>query len=54
LPSIAHLTNIGYTNTTLGRNLFSSSAISNSHTFIFDEMAKLVGVLNEDYFLIIN
>ena len=50
LPSIAHLANIGYTNTTLGRNLFSPSANSNSHTFIFDEMAKLVGVLNDDYF----
>jgi phosphoglycerol transferase MdoB-like AlkP superfamily enzyme len=50
LPSIAHLCNIGYVNTTLGRNLFNSAVQNTNHTFIFDEMAKLVGVLNKDYF----
>lgn len=50
LPSIAHLCNISYTNTTMGRNLFNPAVQNTNHTFIFDEMAKLVGVLNKDYF----
>ncbi len=50
LPSIAHLCNIGYVNTTLGRNLFQTNQQKNNHTFIFDEMAKQIGVLNDDLF----
>ena len=50
LPSIAYLCNIGYTNTTLGRNLFHQINKPNNQTFIIDEMAKMIGVLNEKYF----
>jgi len=50
LPSIAHLCNINYTNTTLGRNLFSLKNNDEDYAFIFDEAAKNIGVLNKSYF----
>lgn len=50
LPTIAHLCNIGYTNTTLGRNLLDDKIQKSSYTFIFDEMAKQIGVLNQSFF----
>ncbi len=50
LPTIAHLCNIGYTNTTLGRNLLDDKIQKSNYTFIFDEMAKQIGVLNQSFF----
>lgn len=50
LPSIAYLCNISYTNTTLGRNLFSLKDNDNNYTFIIDEGAKIIGTLNNNYF----
>jgi phosphoglycerol transferase MdoB-like AlkP superfamily enzyme len=50
LPTIAGLCNIGYVNTTMGRNLFQTIHLQNSHSFIFDEMAKLLGTANGQYF----
>lgn len=51
LPSIAHLCNISYTNTTLGRNLFSlKNDDANNFTFIIDPATKIIGALNKDYF----
>ncbi|MBX2930924.1 MAG: sulfatase-like hydrolase/transferase [Chitinophagaceae bacterium] len=50
LPSIAYLCNIDYTNTTLGRNLFSLENNDKNYAFIFDESAKIIGALNKTHF----
>lgn len=52
LPSIASLTNIAYTNTTLGRNVFS--LINKSETnqiFLIDEFAQSIGLFNNTSYL---
>ncbi len=49
LPSIAHIAGIGYTNTTLGRNLFIDTS-TRRYAFIFNEGARIIGVLNDTYY----
>lgn len=49
MPTIAGLCNISFTNTTMGRNLLNNT--SNKHyAFIFDEMNKIVGVMDDSTF----
>jgi arylsulfatase A-like enzyme len=55
LPSIAGLTQMQVSNTTLGRNIFSNLYFSDSndlrnHAFILDPEQKLIGLLNEKYY----
>lgn len=50
LPSIAHLCNLSYVNTTLGRNLFDVIDRPDNHVFLFDDFRKLLGVFNSSYY----
>lgn len=47
LPTIAGLTNISYTNTTLGKNLLDST--TQSFAFVFDPDYSMTGVVKGDY-----
>jgi len=49
LPSIAGLCKISYTNKTIGRDLFDSSAFK-EFAFIFDPEFGQIGVISENYF----
>ncbi|MEI6189622.1 MAG: sulfatase-like hydrolase/transferase [Chitinophagia bacterium] len=52
LPSIASLTNIAYTNTTLGRNVFSLINKSNTNQiFLFDDFANSIGLYSNTHYL---
>lgn len=50
LPTIAHLCNIGYTNTTLGKNLFNIIRQPDNSVFLFDDVRKLIGTFNSNYY----
>jgi phosphoglycerol transferase MdoB-like AlkP superfamily enzyme len=64
LPSVAHLAKISYRNTTFGRNVFDTVAsikdqyktiISLPHyAFIFDEGAKNIGLVSDEYYFLKN
>jgi phosphoglycerol transferase MdoB-like AlkP superfamily enzyme len=52
LPSIASLTNIAYTNTTLGRNVFSLVQKSTTNEiFLFDDFANAIGLYNNTRYI---
>ena len=52
LPSIASLTNIAYTNTTLGRNVFSLIQKSDTNEiFLFDDFANAIGLYNNSRYV---
>ena len=50
MPSIASLMNINYTNTTLGRNVFSLTEKNNS-IFLYDDFAHSIGLFNNQYYV---
>jgi phosphoglycerol transferase MdoB-like AlkP superfamily enzyme len=50
MPSIASLMNINYTNTTLGRNVFSLNEKNNS-IFLYDDFAHSIGLFNNQYYV---
>lgn len=50
LPSITQFVNVNANNTTLGRNLFLQPHAQNNYAFIFDEMNKIVGVLDDSVY----
>ncbi len=50
MPSIASFMNINYTNTTLGRNVFSLSQNDNS-IFLYDDFAQSIGLFNNQYYI---
>ncbi len=51
LPSIAALSNIAYTNTTLGRNVFSMVKNNDSNQiFLFDDFANAIGLLSNSHY----
>ncbi len=51
LPSIASLTNIAYTNMTLGRNVFSLINKSNTNQiFLYDDFAQSIALYNNTYY----
>lgn len=64
LPSVAHLAKISYRNNTFGRNLFDTipslkdqyqTIISLPHyAFIFDEGAKNIGLVSDEYYFLKN
>ncbi len=53
MPSIAYLANLGISNTTLGRNIFSkpfsTDSISN-HAFVIDPDKKVIGLVGEKHY----
>ena len=52
LPSIASLTNIAYTNTTLGRNVFSLIQNSDQNEiFLFDDFANSIGLYSNTHYI---
>ena len=52
LPSIASLTNIAYTNTTLGRNVFSLIQNSDQNEiFLFDDFANSIGLFSNTHYI---
>jgi phosphoglycerol transferase MdoB-like AlkP superfamily enzyme len=52
LPSIASLTNIAYTNTTLGRNIFSLIQNSDQNEiFLFDDFANSIGLYSNTHYI---
>lgn len=52
LPSIAALSNIGYSNTTLGRNVFSlNQNDGKNNIFLFDDFANSIGLFNNTHYL---
>ena len=52
LPSIASLTNIAYTNTTLGRNVFSLVQNSDQNEiFLFDDFANSIGLYSNTHYI---
>jgi hypothetical protein len=52
LPSIASLINIAYTNTTLGRNVFSLIQNSDQNEiFLFDDFANSIGLFSNTHYI---
>lgn len=52
LPSIASLTNIAYTNSTLGRNVFSLVQNSDQNEiFLFDDFANSIGLYSNTHYI---
>jgi phosphoglycerol transferase MdoB-like AlkP superfamily enzyme len=52
LPSIAALNNIAYTNTTLGRNVFSLVKNNDENQiFLYDDFASAIGLLSNTYYM---
>jgi len=50
MPSIASLCNIPYTNTTMGKNVFTTVQQNNNTIFLYDDFNQQIGVLNKDYY----
>ncbi len=50
MPSIASLCNIAYTNTTLGKNVFSTLQQNKNTIFLYDDFNQQIGVLNNEYY----
>jgi phosphoglycerol transferase MdoB-like AlkP superfamily enzyme len=50
MPSIASLCNIAYTNTTLGKNVFSTLQQNKNTIFLYDDFKQQIGVLNNEYY----
>lgn len=50
LPTVAHLANQQYTNTTLGVNLFDTTIQKNRVAFIADPDTRTIGVVGNDYY----
>ena len=53
LPGIAHLANLQVSNTTLGRDIFSSpfsTDSTNNYTFVIDPDRRIIGLVSEKYY----
>ena len=50
LPSIASLCNIAYSNTTMGKNVFSTVQQNKNTIFLYDDFNQQIGVLNNEYY----
>jgi len=50
MPSIAALCNIPYTNTTMGKNVFSTVKQNKNTIFLYDDFNQQIGVLNNEYY----
>jgi len=50
MPSIASLCNIPYTNTTMGKNVFSIVQQNKNTIFLYDDFNQQIGVLNNEYY----
>jgi len=50
MPSIASLCNIPYTNTTMGKNIFTIVQQKNNTIFLYDDFNQQIGVLNNEYY----
>ena len=50
MPSIASLCNIAYTNTTMGKNVFSTVQQNKNTIFLYDDFNQQIGVLNNEYY----
>jgi phosphoglycerol transferase MdoB-like AlkP superfamily enzyme len=50
MPSIASLCNIPYTNTTMGKNVFTTVQQNKNTIFLYDDFNQQIGVLNNEYY----
>ena len=50
MPSIASLCNISYTNTTMGKNVFTTVKQNKNTIFLYDDFNQQIGVLNNEYY----
>jgi len=50
MPSIASICNIPYTNTTMGKNVFSTVQQNKNTIFLYDNFNQQIGVLNNEYY----
>ena len=50
MPSIAALCNISYTNTTMGKNVFTTVKQNKNTIFLYDDFNQQIGVLNNEFY----
>jgi phosphoglycerol transferase MdoB-like AlkP superfamily enzyme len=54
MPSVACLAQIPHRNTALGKNLFDSSFRKKDYAFLIDHEGKNIGIVNSNYYYILN
>lgn len=52
LPSVAALAKTNYSNTTFGRNVFDTTGGKTHYAFFFDESAKTIGLISNQYYFV--